>query len=60
SLLSSVWSQVGPPHYRRRDNSLITSLFVSSLYDFTFFAFRLSSSYRQQAELDFLSIFPFY
>lgn len=27
SLLSSVWSQVGPPHYRRQDNSLITRLF---------------------------------
>ena len=33
SLLSSVWSQVGPPHYRRQDNSLITRLlfYLSSL-----------------------------
>ena len=29
SLLSSVWCQVVPPHYRRQDNSLITFILTS-------------------------------
>ena len=55
SLLSSVWYQVVPPHYRRQDNSLITRLF-SFIFRYSVLTRPFTRSYWLQAESDFLSI----
>ncbi|MCK9136510.1 hypothetical protein MZA91_04990, partial [Haemophilus influenzae] len=53
-------SQVGPPHYRRQDNSFDNSLFsfISRLFYLSLLSLYLpfTRSYWSQAESDFLSI----